>query len=307
MSKLYSRNLYKNPFRYREFDNRINQTEVLEDVKNNIKPFLNERFQLIKDYIDELGNFKSEAKIIRFIKEKLNTKSKIFTINVDNLERYNSNLRYLELPVHPIVDKKGFEIQFLSNELLEDAIEEVEEGFSYIYDYCSQRFPESIDLWEDYANLTPSEFPFISHDFVLESTYEIFDKIFDNVQKNSLNFFNWVISGDLNTNLLKVIKPTITKTKLSSLSVVLESLLSLTLLLLILKYILLKSNSIVKLKDKTLNVNTIQAIFSEFKQDFNFKRFRIGQQNKKIKSKIFSFKNKFKYKILKFIAGNEYL
>lgn len=307
MSKLYSRNLYRNPFRYREFDSRINQTEVLEDVKNNIKPFLNERVQLIKDYIDELGNFKSEAKIIRFIREKLNTKSKVFNINVDNLERYNSNLRYLELPVQPMVDKKGFEVQFLSNELLEDAIEEVEEGFSYIYDYCSQRFPESIDLWEDYANLTPSEFPFISHDFVLESTYEIFDKIFDNVQKNSLNFFNWVVSGDLNTNLLKVIKPTITKTKLGSLSVILESLLSLTLLLLILKYILLKSNSIVKLKDKTLNVNTIQAVFSEFKQDFNFKRFRIGQQNKKIKSKIFSFKNKFKYKILKFIAGNEYL
>lgn len=306
MSKLYSQDFYTNPFRYRKFDNRINKTEVLEGVKNNIKPFLDGRFEVIKDYIDELGNVKSELKIIRFLKEKLKTGYKTLNLSFDNLEKYNINLRYLELPLQPTVDKNGFEVQFLSNEVLEDTIEEIDEGFSYIYDYCSQMFPESMDLWTDYVNLTPNEFPFVAHDSMLESTYEIFDKIFDNLQKNSMNFFGWVVSGDLNTNLLKLIKPKLTQTKLTSLFVILESLLSLTLVLLIIKYILLKSDSIIKVKNKTLKINLIQVIFSEIRKDLNFKRFRIQQKNKKIKSKITSFKNKCKYKILKLIIGNEY-
>ena len=306
MSKLYSQDFYTNPFRYRKFNNRINQTEVLEGVKNNIKPFLNERFEIIKDYIDELGNFKSEVKIIRFLREKLKTGYKTFNLPLDNLEKYNINLRYLELPVQPNINNQGFEVQFLSNEILDDTIEEIDEGVSYIYDYCSQMFPESMDLWTDYVNLTSNEFPFVAHDSMLESTYEIFDKIFDNLQKNSMNFFGWVISGDLNTSLLKLIKPKLTQTKINSLFIILESLLSLTLVLLIMKYILLKSNSIIKVKNKTLKINFIQIIFSEIRKDLNFKRFRIQQQNKKIKSKIISFKNRCKYKILRFIIGNEY-
>lgn len=306
MNKLYSQDFYTNPFRYRKFDNRINQTEVLEGVKNNIKPFLGERFEVINDYIDELGNFKPEVKIIRFLREKLKRGNKILNPSLDNFEKYNVNLRYLELPLQPKVDKKGFEVQFLSNEILDDTIEEIDEGFSYIYDYCSQMFPESMDLWNDYVNLNPNDFPFAVHDSILESTYEIFDKIFDNLQKNSLNFFGWVISGDLNKSLLKIIKPKFTQTRINSLFIILESLLSLTLVLLIMKYILLKSNSIIKVQNQTLKNNPIHSIFSEIRKDFNFKRFRIQQKNKKIKSKIISFKNRYKYKVLKLISGNEY-
>lgn len=306
MTKLYSRDFYTNPFRYRKFDNIINQTEVLEGVKNNIKPFLYERFEIIKDYIDELGNFKPEIKIVRFLREKLKTGYKTLDLSLNNLEKYNTNLRYLELPLQPKVDKKGFEVQFLSSEILDDTIEEIDEGFSYIYDYCSEMFPESMDLWTDYVNLTPNEFPFVAHDSILDSAYEIFDKIFDNLQKNSLNFFDWVISGDLNTNLLKLVKPKFTQTKISSLLVVLESMLSLTLVLLIMKYVILKSNSIIKVKNKTFKNNLTQVIFSEIRKDFNFKRFRIQQQNKKIKSKIASFKSRYKYKILKLMTGNDY-
>jgi len=306
MNKLYSQDFYTNPFRYRKFDNRINQTEVLEGVKNDIKPFLNERFEIIKDYIDELGNIKPGIKIVRFLKKKLKTGYKTLDLSLDNFEQYNTNLRYLELPLQPKVDKKGFEVQFLSNEILDDTIEEIDEGFSYIYDYCSQIFPESIDLLTDYVNLNPNEFPFAVHDSILESAYEIFDKIFDNLQKNSLNFFDWVISGDLNTNLLKLIKPKFTQTRISYLFVILESLLSFTLVLLIIKYILSKSNLILKVQDQTSKNNHVQAIFSEIRKDLNFKRFRIQQHNKKIKSKIISFKNRYKYKILKFIIGNQY-
>lgn len=306
MSKLYSQDFYTNPFRYRKFNNIINQTEVLEGVKKNIKPLLNERFEVIKDYIDELGNLKPEVKIIRFLREKLKKGYKTCNFSLDNLEKYNVNLRYLELPLQPKVDKKGFEVQFLSNEILDDTIEEIDEGFSYVYDYCSQMFPESMDLWTDYLNLTPNEFPFVAHDSILESTYEIFDKIFDNLQKNSLNFFGWVISGDLNTNLLRLVKPKLRQTRISSLFIILESLLSLTLVLLVMKYILLKSDSIIKVRNKTLKTNLIQIIFSEIRKDFNFKRFRIQQKNKKIRSKIISFKNRCNYKILKFIIGNKY-
>ena len=145
MSKLYSQDFYTNPFRYRKFNNIINQTEVLEGVKKNIKPFLNKRFEVIKDYIDELGNLKPEVKIIRFLREKLKKGYKTCNFSLDNLEKYNVNLRYLELPLQSKVNKKGFEVQFLSNEILDDTIEEIDEGFSYVYDYCSQMFPESMD------------------------------------------------------------------------------------------------------------------------------------------------------------------
>ena len=47
---------------------------------------------------------------------------------INSLDNYQKNLRYLELPVQPLTNRKGFEIQFLSEELIEDAIEEMEDG-----------------------------------------------------------------------------------------------------------------------------------------------------------------------------------
>lgn len=302
MSKLYSRNFYPNPFRYRKLDNTLDQLEIFDSVKKNIRPFLTKGFQSIENYIDELGNFKSETKVIRILREKLRNTSEKISYSINNFEKYNSNLRYLELPLQPITDKNGFEVQFLSNELLDDVIEEIDEGFSYIYDYCSQAFPESIELWTDYAALTPNEFPFINHDSLLESTYEIFDKIFDNLQKNSLNLFNWVISGDLNKQLLTVIKPQLKQTKVNHLLTLLESLLTLTLCILILKYLLKKSKRIFSFNNKRLTISNIHDIFFEIKKDLNFKKFRMKQRNKKIKAKILRFKYKCKYQIAKLLT-----
>ena len=317
MSKIYSQRFYPNPFRYRKLKTNIDQNEIFEEVTNNLQPFLTNKFSLIGDYIDEFGSLKSELKLIRILREKIRItfnllKSKPILLSkhfdqTNNFDEYQKNLRYLELPLQPLTDKKGFEVQFLSNELLEDAIEEIDDGFTYIYDYCSKMFPESTDLWTDYALLNPKEFPFISHDSLLESTYEIFDKIFDNLQKNSVNLFTWVISGDFNTRLLKVIKPKIEVTKVNYLFILLESLLSLTLFLMIIKYVLSNSKSLLILKNQKLGVNNIRILISEVKKDLNFKKFRFKQKSQKLKSKVLNFKTNLKYKIVKIVVSKTVL
>jgi hypothetical protein len=69
-------------------------------------------------------------KLIRILREKirenyhiLKNKTNFFSKGiveqfdqVNNFENYQKNLRYLDLPVQPITDKKGFEIQFLSKD-----------------------------------------------------------------------------------------------------------------------------------------------------------------------------------------------
>ena len=309
MSKIYSQRFYPNPFRYRKLKTNIDQNKIFEEVSNNLQPFLTNKFSLIEDYIDEFGSLKSELKLIRILREKVRItlnllRSKPILLSkhfeqANNFDEYQKNLRYLELPLQPLTDKKGFEVQFLSNELLEDAIEEIDDGFTFIYDYCSKMFPESTDLWTEYALLNPKQFPFISHDSLLESTYEIFDKIFDNLQKNSVNLFTWVISGDLNTRLLKVVKPKIEVTKVNYLFTLLESLLSLTLFLMILKYILSNSKSLLILKNPKLGINNIRILISEVKKDLNFKKFRFKQNSQKLKLKVLYFKTSLKYKIVK--------
>nr|YP_009131281.1 hypothetical protein [Trachydiscus minutus]AIB04135.1 hypothetical protein [Trachydiscus minutus] len=242
MSKVYSRNFYTNPFRYRSFDNKIDQAEVLEEVEYTLEPFLNEKFPLIKDYIDELGNIKSEAKIIqlikeklnflksevkiiRFIKEQLNSVSKNFNFSLNDLETYNTNLRYLELPLHPMVDKNGFEVQMLSNELIDDAIDDMEDGFSYVYDYCSKTLPETLDLWYDYADFSQVETPIIAQDIALDETFETIEELlidfYKSQQKEPNNLINLknlktlvkrIIDRDFNANqedLKNLIKRTI--------------------------------------------------------------------------------------------------
>nr|YP_009550473.1 hypothetical protein [Eustigmatophyceae sp. Bat 8/9-7w]QAA11408.1 hypothetical protein [Eustigmatophyceae sp. Bat 8/9-7w] len=224
MNKVYSRNFYTNPFRYGRFDTKIDPAEVLEEVEYDIEPFLNEKFPLIKDYIDELGNYKSEAKIIRFIKEQFNSLSKSFNFSLNNLETYNTNLRYLEFPVHPIVDKNGFEVQTLSSEFIDEAIDDIEDGFSYVYDYCSKTFPETIDLWYDYADFSQIKVPSIEHDIALDETYEAIEELLiefykshHKEPKNLINLKNLVkriIDRDFNINqedLKNLIKQTITR------------------------------------------------------------------------------------------------
>lgn len=309
MSKVYSRNFYTNPFRHRRFDNKINQAEVLEEVMEDVEPFLNDRITLIKDYIDEAGDFKPETRIIGFIKEKLNEKLPSFISYFNNLDWYNKNLRYLEIPVQAMVDKNGFEIQFLSSELIEDTFEELEDGFGYVYEHCSQSLPETIDLWADYADLNPSQFPFITHDSILESTYEIFDTIFENFQKNTLSFFDLVISGDIRTELLKVIKPGISEAVKNSVKdyirVILKEVLLFTLYLFILRYILKKFNSFIKREDVRFlirsEINDIKGVFVYAEEELGYRGIRIAQIGRKIKSKIFNLKIKCQYKILKII------
>ena len=128
---------------------------------------------------------------------------------------------------------------------------------------------------------------------------EIFDKIFDNLQKNSVNLFTWIISGDLNTRLLKVVKPKIEVTKVNYLFTLLESLLSLTLFLMILKYILSNSKSLLILKNPKLGINNIRILISEVKKDLNFKKFRFKQNSQKLKLKVWYFKTSLKYKVVK--------
>lgn len=309
MNKLYSPRFYPNPFRYRKLKNKLETTQILEEINDQLKPFLADKFNVVQDYFDEFGNPKSEIKIIRILRNKIKfsfdvLKTKILLADTENsLENYYKNLRYLEFPVQPFTDSKGFEVQLLSNDILEDTIEEIEEGFSYIYEYCSKMFPESTELWTEYALLTPGEFPYISHDSILESSYEIFDKIFDNLQKSSVNLFSWIISGDLNTRLLKVIKPKFGLTKMNYLFIILESMLSITLLLIITKYLLSNSKSVLILKDKKINFNNLHCFFSELKQDFNFKRFKLKQKNKKLKEKVLNFKTTFKYQVIKTVLG----
>lgn len=308
---------YPNPFRYRKLKNTINQTEIIEEVNQTLKPFLKDKFLQIHDYVDEFGNLKSEVKIIRILRQKVKTIYEILKSqsniaskkleSLNNIDNYNQNLRYLELPVQPITDKRGYEVQLLSNEIIEDTLEEIDEGFSYIYDYCSKIFPESSDLWNEYALLNPNEFPFISHDYILESSYEIFDKIFDNLQKNSSNFFSWVISGDLNTRLLKIVKPRLEITKINYLFILLESLVSLTIFLFMVNYIVLTLKSLLNVKNRNVPVNKVKVFFSEIKKDLNFKKFRLQQKSRKINSKLMNFRNNIKYKIVKMVSNRSSL
>jgi len=130
MIKTYKKYFYPNPFRYRKLKNTINQDEIFEEVQQNLEPFLANKFSLIQEYIDEFGDIRSEIKLIRILREKirenyhlLKNKTNFFSKGiveqfdqVNNFENYQKNLRYLDLPVQPITDKKGFEIQFLSKD-----------------------------------------------------------------------------------------------------------------------------------------------------------------------------------------------
>lgn len=347
MRKIYLQHFYPNPFRSRNLENAIDQTEIFEEISDTLEPFLGEtlepflpdKFFLIHNFVDEFGNLKSQTRIIRFlqrkaidlyhhIEDRFNQKrilkpakiavNTIYNITSNQLKKlntinnYNQNLRYLELPLQPITDTKGFEIQFLSEDILENTIEEIDEGYRFVYDYCSKMFPESIDLWSDYALLEPNDFPFISHDDLLDSTYEIFEKIFDDLQKNSPNLVSWVISGDLNTRLLKIIKPKIEVTKISPsyIILVLESVLSLTILLIILKYVISHSKTLLFLKEplsEQLGIKGIKTYLSDLNLDIHYATRRFIQKSKKLKSKITDLKFSLKYKIVKTLVGTSNL
>ena len=326
MIKSYNYRFYPNPFRQQKSKLINDQYEAFNNVREKLKPFLTDKFYEIHTYLDEFGELKPEIRILRSLRERIQLKMTLIKNKVtskwyykstkfitdplvkkfdqiNTFENYQQNLRYLELPVQPLVNNKGFEIQTISSELIESAIEEVEDGFSYIYEYCSNSFPDSIEMWNDYALLNTNAFPHIAHDDLLESTYEIFDKIFDDLQKNSVNLFNWVISGDLNSRLLKIIKPRIQLTKINYLFKVLESLLSVILLLLIIKYVTSKFTTFYKLNEKKLSPIRVQKLLRSFQKELTFKKARFDYKLRKVVSKIEQLKlnNKLKYKILKLI------
>lgn len=307
MINSYNQRFYPNPFRYQKLNTTKNIDNILEKVRQTIKPFLNENFYLIDNYIDEFDKIQKEAKISRVLRNKIKKGAKLIKTKFirssekSELINYHKNLRFLEFPLQPTTDTQGFEIQLLSSDLIEDMIEEIDEGFSYIYDYCSKTLPESVELWSDYASSTPTEFPIISHDNILETSYEIFDKIFDDFQKSSVNLFEWVISGDMTSRVIKIVKPTIKQKKLL---IVLESLISFTILLLIIQYILKNNEWIKSIKSGNLSFRYIKNNILHLKKKISLKRFQIKQKVKKINSKLTNFKTYCKYKTFKLLKTN---
>lgn len=307
MINSYNQRFYPNPFRYQKLNTTKNINSTFEKVQQLIKPFLNENFYLVDNYIDEFDKMQKEAKITRILRNKVKRGFKLiktkFNIASEKSEliNYQKNLRFLEFPLQPTTDKQGFETELLSSDLIEDVLEEIDEGFSYIYDYYSKSLPESVELWKDYASSTPSEFPIISHDNLLEASYEVFDKIFDDFQKSSINLFEWVVSGDVNSRVMKIIKPTIKSTKLL---ILLESLISFTILLLILQYILKDTELIKLIKNRNLSFHYIKKNTLRLKKKISLKKFQINQKMKKLNLKFTNFKTYCKYKTFKLLKTN---
>jgi len=326
----YHQRLYPNPFRYRNLKNINNDYEILDQLTEKLKPFLLNKFSEIDEYFDEFCNPKSEIFILRLVrntikdkydfiiaKTKSNFLTKRFTKNFlehieqyENQKDYQKNLRYLELPVQPLVDRGGFEIQSMSNDLIENILEEIDTGINYIYDYCSDKLPESIDLWEDYALFHQNDFPIICHDQVLEATYRSLDRIFNKIQKGSIDSSNWVISGDMNSRIMKIIRPKYDIRDLTyCFSIVLESLISLAILIVIFRYIVYKLQPILTNQKNRLLILSPLKIFRKAKKSLNFKKFRVNQKIRNLKTNlhITSFKINLKYKLLQLIINKSIL
>lgn len=330
MIKSYPQRFYPNPFRYRRLQNINNDYEIFEQLREKLKPFLVTRFSEIDQYFDEFCNPKSEIFIIRLIRNTIKdnydsivdkAKSNFLTkrfINhfikyiekFESSENYQKNLRYLELPVQPLVDKKGFEVQSMSNDIIENILEEIDTGMNYIYDFCADKLPESIDLWEDYTLFYQEDFPIIYHDQLLETTYRSIDKILSKIQKGTIDASNWVISGDLNSRILNVVKP---KYDIQDFTYffrsIFESIISLVVLVLIIKYVLYKFKPILTSQRRKLWIMSPIKIFRKAKKNLIFKRFRIRQGVRKLKLKMntMNFKFNLKYKLLQLIFDKSIL
>lgn len=323
MIETYNQRFYPNPFRYRKLKNILTPYQAFDQIQHRLQPFLKDRFSELHIYIDDLGEWNSEIRLIRIIRKKINKKLNFFTNKLDvltnpftqyledniSLETYQKNLRYLELPVQPLVDEKGFELQFLSNEIVEEVLEEIEDGYSSIYEYCSNKFPEAIELWGDYALSNPNEFPFICHDDLLETSYEVFDTIIEDLQKTSLNLFNWTISGDMNTRILKVIKSKLPLVTLKQIRPIVESTMWFIILILVIKYLISKYNLVSNLKSLTQNqyksaLSFLYSIINKLRNQVSLKKLILDQKTKRTFLKISkaNFKIELKYQILQLLT-----
>lgn len=319
---------YPNPFRYRKLKTINNEAEIFEELQQKLKPFLLNKFSEINEYLNELDDLKSEIKIVRVtqnvikdsydlisrkIKSNFITKSfnqyiehyiEEVTKEVNFFDNYQKNLRYLEIPVQPIIDKQGFEVQLTSSDIVDSILREIEIGISSIYDYCSDIIPESIDLWEDQAFLELEEFPIIAHDDLLDLTYECLDKIFRQIQAGAVSVSNWTFSGNMNNRILNVVKPKFDVPDLLFLvQKTIESAISLTVLIFVIKYIINKLKPTLSLPKRRFIQLNPQKIFRKAKKNLSFKKFCFQQKIRHLKWEIYTlnFRLNFKYKFLQLI------
>jgi len=324
MIKNYSQHIYTNPFRNQR--TKSNEFEIIKDLKKKFEPFFSRQLSEINEYFDEFNYSKDETYLLRSIRNTLKdhydslierTKSNFITKEITNncikhqeklksVNNYQNNLRLLELPLQPLVDKEGFEIQSLSNDILEGLLEEIDTGISYIYDYCASILPESVDLWEDYAILNQKDFPIISHDFLLEGTYRSFDKVFNKIQKGAINTSNWVISGDINSRVLNIVKPKIDIEDFTYLfKTLLESFICLILVTVILTNILKKLKPFLQRQRKALITLNPIKIVRKVRKTLGFKKFRVKQRIRQLESNLnlLNFNVNVKYKLLQLIVN----
>nr|YP_009550894.1 hypothetical protein [Eustigmatophyceae sp. Ndem 8/9T-3m6.8]QAA11830.1 hypothetical protein [Eustigmatophyceae sp. Ndem 8/9T-3m6.8] len=238
------------------------------------------------------------------------------------IQHYEEHLRYLDLPVQPLTDPKGFEVQLTTNDILEEAIENVQDGYTFVYDYCSKMFPETTELLDEHCYFEPDVFPNIILEGLYEAIYHntylfliktqtnelINHPVHNNLRKSPIKLYKWFVSGDIDTKLLSVIKPKpIQITRYHYSIILLESFLCLIVFLWLSRWL------IRRLIRVTINLQPqIQwAIFKEDmeerKIDMYYDKFRFIQQIKKLKSKILDLKPKFKYRILKILSTESFL
>lgn len=358
MVKNYNQLFYPNPFRYRKSTIIENEDQIFEEVWKTFEPFLVDKVSEIHEYFNELGNLKSEFYIARTIRnsikdnydlllEKIEEKIEANFITrrlakyiqkylfkyiqeyieeLQSLENYQNNLRYLDIPVQPLVDNEGFTVQLTSNQLVKSTLSDIEEGISYIYDYCSDALPEPITLWEDYALQYQDDFPNVAHDYLLELTYYKFDSIFKKlqndainganlfkdfkeikkIQNNLINGYNVFVSGDFNTRVLTIVKPKFYLQELLYVfRLIIESLISLLILILIAKFIINKLKPILLIQQKKLLQINPKRILRKAKTKLNFKKFRIQQKMRQLKLNLnaLSLRLNFKYRVLQWILN----
>lgn len=221
--KLYNKHIYPNPFRHRKLKISKANYEMLK--KYNFKSLLPYNLSEFEKYFDEFGNLKPECRIKRLIRNTITdifdltlekTKSNFLTkrfiiymkeLELKSFENYQKNLSYLEIPLQPLVDKEGFKIQLLSNNILVKARKSIKRRRTRIYDYPPTLFPDTIKLWEDFARSSLDKFPIMSYDYLLECAYARYDAIFYKIDSELIKLSKWNIVTDLNGQIAKIVEP----------------------------------------------------------------------------------------------------
>jgi len=261
---LYNKSIYPNPFRHRKL--KTSKVDYKMFKKYDFKSVLPYNLSEFEKYFDEFGDLKPEARLKRLIrntiydifdltleKTKSNFLTKRFIIYMKELElksfdNYQKNLRYLEIPVQPLVDKAGFKVQLLSSDILLKARKSINKGRTHIYDYPADLFPETINLWEDFAQQALDKFPIRSYDYLLECVYDRYDKIFYQIDEEIIKLTKWNIVTDINGEIAKIVAPNFRlKNLIYGLNTLLKFLRNLVLLLLTIKCTIYILKSILKI------------------------------------------------------------